>query len=59
MVLEIVYVSSWVMLLRSETALGLQLPDFFSMELDNEGVSKCVVLVATITFGKTNKDGKI
>ena len=47
------------MLLRSETALGAQLPDLFSMELENQGVSKCIAMVATSTFGKTNKEGKI
>lgn len=53
------FLMSHAMLLRSETALGAQLPDLFCMELENQGVSKCIAVVATITFGKTNKDGKI
>lgn len=53
------FLMSHSMLMRSETALGTQFADLFSMDLDDQGVSECIALVATITFGKTNQDGKI
>jgi Centromere DNA-binding protein complex CBF3 subunit, domain 2 len=56
---KLCFLMSHAMLLRSETALGTQFPDLFSMELDDQGVSPCIALVATITFGKTNQNGKI
>ncbi|KAI8327682.1 hypothetical protein BD560DRAFT_442042 [Blakeslea trispora] len=43
------------MLCRNQTALGIQLPDLFSITIDNQGATKCISLVATITFGKTNQ----
>ncbi|KAG1450547.1 hypothetical protein G6F55_009633 [Rhizopus delemar] len=56
---KVCFSMSHAMLMRSETALGTQLPDLFIMELKNQGPSSCFAIVATITFGKTNKDGKI
>lgn len=53
------FLLSHSMLCRSQTALGLQFADLFSLTIDNQGVSECVSLVATITFGKTNQHGKI
>lgn len=53
------FLMSHVMLLRSENALSMQFPDLFSMELHGQGISKCTAIVATISFGKTNKDGKL
>ncbi|KAG1555462.1 hypothetical protein G6F50_012845 [Rhizopus delemar] len=56
---KVCFSMSHAMLMRSETALGTQLPDLLIMELKNQGPSSCFAIVATITFGKTNKDGKI
>ncbi|EIE88996.1 hypothetical protein RO3G_13707 [Rhizopus delemar RA 99-880] len=56
---KVCFSMSHAMLMRSETALGTQLPDLFIMELKNQGPYTCFAIVATITFGKTNKDGKI
>ena len=47
------------MFMGSETALGTQLSDLFIMELKNQVPSSCFAAVATVIFGKTNKDGKI
>ncbi|CEG77864.1 hypothetical protein RMATCC62417_12547 [Rhizopus microsporus] len=47
------------MLCRSQTALRMQFADLFSLVLENQGVSKCMALVAAITFGKTNQHDKI
>ncbi|CEJ05409.1 hypothetical protein RMCBS344292_19351 [Rhizopus microsporus] len=47
------------MLCRSQTALGMQFVDLFSLVLESQGVSECIALVAIITFGKTNQHGKI
>lgn len=47
------------MLCRSETTLGMQFADMFSILIENQGVSECISLVSTITFGKTNQHGKI
>lgn len=44
---------------RSQTTLGIQLADLFHLELDAQGVTKCIALVITISFGKTNQHGKI
>lgn len=53
------FLLSHAMLCRSETTLGMQFADLFSILIENQGVSECVSLVATITFGKTNQHGKI
>lgn len=47
------------MLCRSQTVIGMQFADLFSLQIDNQGVTCCLSLVATITFGKTNQHGKI
>ncbi|KAG1051286.1 hypothetical protein G6F43_006495 [Rhizopus delemar] len=56
---KVCFSMSHTMLMRSEAALGIHLPDLFIVELKNQGPSSCFAIVATITFGKTNKDGKI
>ncbi|OAD67637.1 hypothetical protein PHYBLDRAFT_73845 [Phycomyces blakesleeanus NRRL 1555(-)] len=53
------FLMSHAMLLRSETVLGTQYPNLFKMELEDQDVSPCVALVATIIYGKINKDRKI
>lgn len=53
------FLISHAMLCRSQTALGLQFPDLFAITLENQGITKCISLVATISFGKTNQHGKI
>lgn len=47
------------MLCRSQTTLGMQFADLFSLKIENQGVTECMSLVTTITFGKTNQHGKI
>lgn len=44
---------------RSQTKLSMLFSDLFSVSLKNQGVSKCLSLVATIKFGKANQHGKI
>lgn len=53
------FLLSHAMLSRSQTVLGMQFADLFSIEVENQGVTRCLSLVATITFGKTNQHGKI
>ena len=53
------FLISHAMLCRSQTALGMQFADLFLLVLESQGVSECIALVATITFGKTNQHGKI
>ncbi|CEI94485.1 hypothetical protein RMCBS344292_08695 [Rhizopus microsporus] len=53
------FLISHAMLCRSQTAVGMQFADLFSLVLENQGVSECIALVAAITFGKTNQHGKI
>lgn len=53
------FLLSHAMLCRSQNALGMQFADLFSLEIGNQGISKCVALVITVTFGKTNQHGKI
>lgn len=53
------FLLSHSMLCRSQTTLGMQFSDLFSLKIENQGVTECVSLVATITFGKTNQHGKI
>lgn len=47
------------MLCRSQTTLGMQFADLFSLKIENQGVTECVSPVTTITLGKTNQHGKI
>ncbi|KAG2204514.1 hypothetical protein INT46_000267 [Mucor plumbeus] len=47
------------MLCRSQTTLRMQFSDLFSLKIENQGVTGCVSLVATIAFGKNNQHGKI
>ena len=42
-------------LLRGESARSLELPDLFSVELENEGFSQCRALVLLMKQGKTNQ----
>ena len=44
------FLVSHAMLCRSQTALGMQFTYLFSLVLENQRVSKCIVLVATITL---------
>jgi hypothetical protein len=37
----------------------MQFADLFSLVLENQGISECIALVATIIFGKTNQHDKI
>ena len=46
-------------LLRSESVLGLELPDMFHIPLPNEGVSECRAVVLQMRSGKTNQFGKV
>jgi hypothetical protein len=39
--------------------LAAEFADLFSLVLEGRGISDCIVLVATITFGKINQHGKI
>ena len=42
---------------HSETKRIMQLPDLFSMELADEGPTKCILLVITMNKGKMNQHG--
>ncbi|CAO3692404.1 unnamed protein product [Rhizopus microsporus] len=53
------FLVSHAMLCRSQTALGMQFADLFSLVLESQGVSECIALIATIIFGKTNQHCKI
>lgn len=55
---RLVFLMSHAMLLRSQNAVGMQLPDLFSMELEDLGLSRCIAIVANIYWGKTNNAGK-
>ncbi|KAF4144844.1 Centromere DNA-binding protein complex CBF3 subunit domain-containing protein [Phytophthora infestans] len=44
---------------RGETTRKLHLPDLFSMELTNEGPTKCVAAFAVMDQGKVNQFGRI
>ncbi|ORE00833.1 hypothetical protein BCV72DRAFT_218416, partial [Rhizopus microsporus var. microsporus] len=46
-------------LCRSQIVFGMQFADLFSLVLGNQGISECIALVVTITFGKTNQYDKI
>lgn len=46
------FLLSHSMLYRSQTTLGMQFADLFSLKIENNGVTKCVSLVVTISFGK-------
>ena len=45
-------------LLRGENVRDLELPDFFSKEMDDEGPSQCIAMVIIKGRGKTNRYGK-
>lgn len=47
------------MLLRGENRLGAQLPDFFSLELPNEGPTPCHAMLMIMDNGKMNQHGRI
>ena len=55
---RLVFLMSHAMLLRSQNAVGMQLTDLFSMELEDLGLSRCIAFVATIYWGKTNNANK-
>ncbi|KDO19099.1 hypothetical protein SPRG_15578 [Saprolegnia parasitica CBS 223.65] len=46
-------------LLRGETARMLELADLQSVQLENEGTSKCVAVIAVQRQGKTNQHGRV
>ncbi|KAG1174502.1 hypothetical protein G6F70_004764 [Rhizopus microsporus] len=45
------FLISHTMLCRSQTALGKQFADLLPLVLEIQGISKCIILAATITFG--------
>ena len=47
------------MTLRGELARKMELPDLFSIDLDNEGDGECKALIAVLMNGKTNQFGRI
>jgi hypothetical protein len=47
------------MLGRSQSTRMAQLPDFFSLEVPDEGPTQCDVLVMIMNVGKTNQYGKL
>jgi Centromere DNA-binding protein complex CBF3 subunit, domain 2/Transcriptional activator of glycolytic enzymes len=47
------------MLLRSESRLGAELPDFFALELPEEGPTPCFAMVMIMDNGKTNQVGRL
>ena len=53
------FLLSLSILCRSQTTLGMQFSDLFSLRIENQCVTECVSLVVTITFEKTNQHGKI
>jgi hypothetical protein len=55
---RLVFLMSHAMLLRSQNATGMQLADLFCMEVEDQGLSECVAIVANIDWGKTNNSGK-
>jgi hypothetical protein len=46
-------------LLRSESRLGAELPDFFTMQLPNGGPTPCFPMIVIMDNGKMNTLGKI
>ncbi|ORE08764.1 hypothetical protein BCV72DRAFT_271340, partial [Rhizopus microsporus var. microsporus] len=56
---KLCFLISHAMLCGSQTALGMQFADLFSLVLENQGISGCIALVTTITFEKTSQHGKI
>ncbi|EIE85163.1 hypothetical protein RO3G_09873 [Rhizopus delemar RA 99-880] len=42
------------MLCRSQTTLGMEFADLFSLEVENQRLTECIALAATIAHGKTN-----
>jgi hypothetical protein len=49
------YLMSEQGLLRGENVRDLELPDFFSKEMDDEGPSQCIAMVIIKEHGKTNQ----
>jgi hypothetical protein len=47
------------LLLRSESRLAAELPDFFSIMLPNEGPTPCPLMVMIMDNGKTNQIGRL
>lgn len=47
------------MLLRSESRLAAELPDFFTIPLPNEGPTPCPAMVMIMDNGKTNQLGRL
>lgn len=52
------FLLSHAMLCRSQTVLGMQFADLFSLEIENQGVTRCLSLVTTISFGKNQSTRK-
>ncbi|KAG1049061.1 hypothetical protein G6F43_008591 [Rhizopus delemar] len=53
------FLLSHAMLCRIQTTLSMEFADLFSLEVENQGLTECIALVATIAYGKTNQHGKI
>jgi len=47
------------MLLRSKSRLGAELPDFFTIQLPDEGPTPCPAMVMIMDNGKTNQLGRL
>lgn len=48
---RLVFLMSHAMLLRSQNATGMQLADLFCMEIEDQGISECIAVVASISWG--------
>ena len=55
---RLAYLLSEQGLVRGENIRDLELPDFFSVEYDDEGPSICTAMVILKGRGKTNQFGK-
>jgi hypothetical protein len=47
------------MLLRSESRLGAELPDFFTIQLPGEWPTPCFAMIMIMDNGKTNRMGRL
>lgn len=53
------YLLSHYGMLRGHNVRDIELPDMWTMELEEEGHSPCFPLVVTLLNGKTNHDGRL
>lgn len=53
------FLISHAILARSQNTCNIEFADCSSLELPTLGVARCIALVITINFGKTNQHGKI